>query len=447
LVNWCGANDLNCFMYTRRQSGLAATTDQAIMSGRPLLTGCNDTFRHIHRYIPPYPITSLRQAMETTAPLVCSMQDDWSRTSFNKTFHRMLATFGLITLRAADQAAVATKEGPTATIMVASRRRSHGNDILDYATRLADCLGRSGEYDVRRAGCDDLPDLAEQAAKLRPSAAIVLDFPDIERAALALKAVAGPKVLLVDEPKVGNGVSTEDNPLVLPRKPIVPYFTAGGGLRDGPPSIWLIGFAARQSNLEQVVAQIHRDLPEAAVFLEAPHERRSDFESRVSRLRRRLHLAKQVCLSVVTLPTAGAEIISSLAGDRSIIFYNDPERTEDLQNLSCLAMTTERSVAFTRAAPFPHFLDHGTYVEDLNLAEIINMGIAAQIKLCHEFSEGQLYASMHALLSEQAADLLPRFQTGLSVSSPHATSSEDEGRGEMESISARSDRTRRSSAD
>ena len=64
--------------------------------GRPLLTLSNDTFRHIHRYIPPYPVLGLREAIETTTPAVRAIQRDWSRQAFSDTFHLMLADFGLI---------------------------------------------------------------------------------------------------------------------------------------------------------------------------------------------------------------------------------------------------------------------------------------------------------------------------------------------------------------
>jgi hypothetical protein len=56
LLDWCADNDINCFMYTRRQSGLSATTDQAIIAGRPLLISANDTSPHppLYSAVPPY---------------------------------------------------------------------------------------------------------------------------------------------------------------------------------------------------------------------------------------------------------------------------------------------------------------------------------------------------------------------------------------------------------
>jgi hypothetical protein len=416
LVSWCGGNDLNCFMYTRRQPGLSATTDQAIISGRPLLTSSNDTFRHIHRYISPYPVTSLRQAIETTAPLVGRMQQDWSRASFSTTFCRMLATFGLITLRSMEEATLATKHYPRPSIMVASPRGPYGDGIIWYPTRLADCLRRPGKYNVLSVTCEDLSDLKEWVAKLQPHSVIVLNLAAVGREVLAeeLKIVAGPKILLVKDAQASglHSARNHNGVLILPQRPIIPYYTSTTELRKGPPRIWLIGFAAQKSNLEEIVAKIRRDLQEAEILLEVPDEKRSDFERRAAKLSKRLLGARGVHLSVASLPANGDEIVRNFAESRLAIFYNDPERTEDLESISSLALTTERAVAFTRSAPFPGYLDGGTYVEDFAIAYIINLGMAAQIKLCCDFEEWRMFADIDRLLQNNLT-ALPYIKTEL----------------------------------
>ena len=58
LILFCKKNTINCFFYYRQhifKSGLAAVTDQAIVSGKPLLVTYDNTFRHIHKYIDYYP--------------------------------------------------------------------------------------------------------------------------------------------------------------------------------------------------------------------------------------------------------------------------------------------------------------------------------------------------------------------------------------------------------
>lgn len=90
LINWCSQNTLNCFLYDRNIPGLAATTDQAIVSGRPLSVSENDTFRHILAYIPPYPDISLKGSIDKSLPWIKQMQSDWSPATFATKFENML---------------------------------------------------------------------------------------------------------------------------------------------------------------------------------------------------------------------------------------------------------------------------------------------------------------------------------------------------------------------
>jgi hypothetical protein len=91
LVNWCAQNTLNVFLYHRYQAGLSATTDQAIASGRPLAVSTNETFRHLHQHLQPYPICSLKQSIKHSQPQVLRMQNLWSPMNFVSTFEKVLA--------------------------------------------------------------------------------------------------------------------------------------------------------------------------------------------------------------------------------------------------------------------------------------------------------------------------------------------------------------------
>ncbi len=90
LIKWCSQNTLNCFLYDRNLPGLSATTDQAIVSGRPLGVSENETFRHILKYIPPYPAISLKESINKSIPWVRQMQNDWSPERFADIFNDML---------------------------------------------------------------------------------------------------------------------------------------------------------------------------------------------------------------------------------------------------------------------------------------------------------------------------------------------------------------------
>jgi FkbM family methyltransferase len=90
LIKWCGQNTLNCFLYDRNQPGLAATTDQAITSGRPIITSKNNTFRHIQKFIKPFPYQSLKEAIKNTEAIVKEMQMAWSPEEFKKRFEKVI---------------------------------------------------------------------------------------------------------------------------------------------------------------------------------------------------------------------------------------------------------------------------------------------------------------------------------------------------------------------
>lgn len=90
LIAWCSQNTLNCFLYNRNRPGLSATTDQAIASGRPLAVSEDPTFRHIHSYIKPYPLKSLRESIRDSQPLVLRMKNEWHPEMFARKFETVL---------------------------------------------------------------------------------------------------------------------------------------------------------------------------------------------------------------------------------------------------------------------------------------------------------------------------------------------------------------------
>ena len=90
LLEWLGQNTLNVFLYARGTSGISSAADQALMSGRPILTSDDIAFRHIHQYIPPYPQTSLQDAIKIGTEKVAEMQNSWNYDSFKQKFKEMI---------------------------------------------------------------------------------------------------------------------------------------------------------------------------------------------------------------------------------------------------------------------------------------------------------------------------------------------------------------------
>lgn len=96
LIDWCSQNTINCFLYNREHifnSGLCATTDQAIISERPLLISNDKTFRHIHKYLDYYPNISIKDAIESTSDSVKKIKEEWSSKNFQNKFQNILFHF------------------------------------------------------------------------------------------------------------------------------------------------------------------------------------------------------------------------------------------------------------------------------------------------------------------------------------------------------------------
>lgn len=387
LVDWCSENDLNCFMYNRAQPGLSATTDQAIISGRPLVTSSNDTFRHIHQYIPPYPLTSLRAALKESKPKVEAMQRDWSREAFNVRFSGMLRDFGV--LQGEDEGlapvtAPAFVLNPSRVLVATAGLEGHG--LYDRTHRTAAALGRTGEYQVRIVEIADCEALAAAIAEDAPDAVLIAD--PHARLADAQVALAGPVLRLAQ----GAAAQHDDNTFVL--APVIPYQTVAGQLRP-VPNIWLIGFAGDAAAARAMLQRIAGELPDAQVKLQllpgATSADRSLLESVLDEIR-------SLEASIEAIPPTGEIAITQYAEAHLILVRSDARCADHLQNVAELAMITERAVALSAEAPFPAFGNKVTRYEQHTLAELIAMGAAAQIEAMMAFGEGAAYARLHAAL-------------------------------------------------
>jgi hypothetical protein len=97
LIDWCAENTINCFFYDRYKlgftHGLCAVSDQAISSGRPLLTSSDLTFKHLLPYIKPWPEQTIKSAIESTPDSVKQLQQLWSPKMFLSKFEKLFANY------------------------------------------------------------------------------------------------------------------------------------------------------------------------------------------------------------------------------------------------------------------------------------------------------------------------------------------------------------------
>lgn len=70
--------------------GLAATPDQVIASGAPLLVSDNTTFRHLHPYIGFFPEVSFREAILKSQEGIRKIRNDWSKEVFIKKINEII---------------------------------------------------------------------------------------------------------------------------------------------------------------------------------------------------------------------------------------------------------------------------------------------------------------------------------------------------------------------
>lgn len=95
IVDFCSSNTINVFFYNRSDgssTGLAAVTDQAIMSEKPILVSDDMTFRHIHKYIDHYPNISIKDAIIKNKEGVKQMKIEWSSDAFLSKFENILCS-------------------------------------------------------------------------------------------------------------------------------------------------------------------------------------------------------------------------------------------------------------------------------------------------------------------------------------------------------------------
>lgn len=90
LIKWCSENTLNVFLYNRNMPGLSATTDQAIVSGKPMAISADVTFRHIHQYLTPYPFQTLKESINGSLEKMEILKNEWAPLKFTQRFEKVL---------------------------------------------------------------------------------------------------------------------------------------------------------------------------------------------------------------------------------------------------------------------------------------------------------------------------------------------------------------------
>jgi len=372
-------------------------------------------FRHIHKYIQPYPRTGLREAMTVTRPAVAQMQIDWSPKNFQSIFVDLLERSDLLSSHdvalsnSARAAPLTSREPPLIAFVVAPDAEL--GDAVHYFQRAIDAVSRTGEYRVACYREDQLKELTDFLFWRSPAAIVICATPAARALdCAALKSYRGRLFLLLQGLKRPEESVLQEfahllgrKPEVLPRRPIIPYYTAlpsvpqGGGVR-----ICVFGYRNPSSHLEQLIAKIQRDDDQAHIYIVRTRgEEDLDealFTERLRDLESQLKLTPVVHFQVVDLPHNAHELIHWLGAHHLCIIANDPRYTDELLTIAEMALTTERAVAFTRTAPFPGFAK-GVLIEDTFVKSIARQASAGQTGLYNEYSEGRFAEGFLSLVA------------------------------------------------
>ncbi|WP_158280138.1 hypothetical protein [Azospirillum sp. TSH100] len=420
LVDWCADNDLNCFFYTRRQSGLSATTDQCVISGQPLIVSSNDTFRHIHPYIAPYPKTSLRDAMRSTRDSVRRLQKDWSVAAFQDSFIDMLVANGVtVDGRGDAEAARSARHSPTTVVLAMAGTGEEKaplsgpiSDPISYVQRVVAALGRTGEYKPVIMRYRDADDFQRGIFWLRPSAVVLCGTVEDPGLPPVLEQ-AGPVLhhlpLAPGQPLLAEGLQApalQQKVHKIDRAPVIPYYTALPSIPPGPMRICVFGARTPDNSFELIVSKIQRDKPDAQILVaRLPSETEEDdrlFARKLEAMQPQLRMTPALQVVTVPMPRDAFSVIHTVGTYDLLLFANDGTHGPELLDYCDLALSTERAVIFTRMASFPE-IQNGTFLEDAPVEALARKGMSAQTALYNLRSEGRLYSEFDRVQRANAA--------------------------------------------
>jgi len=397
LIRWCATNTINVFLYDRKQPGLAATTDQAVTAGRPLLVSPCDTFRHIHPYIRPYPGLSIRDAVLETREKVLQMRRDWHPSRFQERFKRVLADAGLlasgsrVVLPAGESpgerpvsgypveipsASPAGEGGPGGrgrVLLVSHRQESCG--IHQFGKNLAEALGLSKKREYVYVECSGPAELLQAVERYEPEAILYNYYP------LTMPWVSGALLHEIPVPHVGivhevtqavadhacrdvfdyyvapdPSLETE-NPLVFKTSRVIQFFR--GRIEESVrPTIGSFGFGFGDKGFAELAARVKEEFPSGVLRLHIPFSEFVDPEGKEARKRveecRKILDGSGIRLEVSHQFLDKEGLLTFLAGNSLNAFLYDRNKKRGISSVLDYALGVDRPVALTDCPMFRH---------------------------------------------------------------------------------------------
>lgn len=443
LIDWCACNTLNCFLYDRSQPGLSATTDQAISSGRPLAISANETFRHIHKYLTPYPKKSLKESIAYSMTEVKQMQGDWSQIAFARTFERVLEkklirsvgkTYDLFKLtrkhhlstlyeKGMSKLSGLTKPKPVPTepcdILVVSHKESHCG-IHQYGLDITEALSTSRKYLFEYAECSSQKELSEYILRKQPRAIIYNYYP------ATMPWLDNTITSKIQIPQLGvmhevtqQAVDTADNklfnywlypdPTIVNTNPItfkIPRIVPNY-LNVKPttaiPTIGCFGFGFPDKGFEKIVSVVRNEFDRAKINFNIPNalvDKYGILKKKTIKGCGSIVGDANIELNISQNYFDRRGILDFLAGNTINAFFYDVGKYKGISSAIDYALAVQRPIAINRCGMFRHIYnaEPSICIEDTTIKEIIENGIAPLYQFSSEWTPANFTARMEKIL-------------------------------------------------
>ncbi len=414
LVAWCAQNTLNCFFYERKIPGLAATVDQAVMAGRPLLVSDCATFRHIHPYLGSYPQVSMREAIRDGEQAVQAMQLDWNVAAFSQRFQSVLEKHGVLE-SAGEREEVKLLEPPPPRegVLLFLNHSAENCGIQQYGAAIAAVLEGSERYELQYREVDDVSEYYRACGELRPEL-IIYNYGVATMSWLNSSVIHGVAARhlgilhefreehlsglcgdLFDHWVVGDARAEPINPHVSHSSRMIPEF-AGSAIAGDIPSFGSFGFGFEDKGFERLVAQVNAEFDTAVVRLHMPRSHFSDPRGE------RARACIERCKKEITKPGISLEVseeflplqrlLEFLASNSLNAFFYDRAKNIGISSCPDLALAVDRPMAVNRCPMFRHLhrIEPSICIEDRSLREILASGVEPLAELRRSWRAGRV---------------------------------------------------------
>jgi hypothetical protein len=424
LIDWCAKNTLNCFLYNRNQPGLSATTDQAISAGRPLAVSANETFRHIHAYMNPYPVRSLKESIALSKSEVFQMQQDWKPIKFALRFEKLLEDFSLLPKAKPYQQLLEQKLKTSGrikeTILIVSHKQKQCG-IHQYGINISEALQKSLRYSFVYVECSNQQDLNNAIAINKPAAIIYnyypftmpwlnsqvtrsYDFPQLAIMHEVTQEEADrANREMFDYHLCPDPTLIENNPIVFKTQRLIPPFINQIDIPD-IITIGSFGFGFSDKGFERLVRIVQQQFDTAKIILHMPLNEvvgNAAVPETVNRCRSVIN-KKGIELIINHQFLTKQQLLSFLASNTINAFFYDTDKHRGISSCVEHALAVQRPLAITKCGMFRHMFDTdpSICIEDLSLKRIIDNGIAPLVPFYNEWSEANFILDYERIIDQ-----------------------------------------------